>query len=61
MTKNLETADLISKLVLATGTVVLYFAEIIRGPFAHFLVIVSGVILAIFLIRLISAHWKVKE
>ena len=61
MTKNLETADLIAKLVLAVGTVLLFFGGVIAGPFAHFLVIVSAVIIVIFLFRLISAHLKLKR
>lgn len=58
MTKNLKTADLIAKLVLATATVILFFAGAIVGPFAHFLVIVSLIIIASFLVKLISARSK---
>lgn len=61
MTKNLETADRIAKLVLAVGTVLLFFAGVIAGPFAHFLVAVSAVIIVIFLFRLISAHLRFKR
>ena len=58
MTKNLETADLIAKLVLATATVILFFAGVIVGPFAHFLVALSAVIIVIFFFRLMSVHRK---
>jgi hypothetical protein len=61
MTKNLETADVIAKLVLSSSTVILFFAGVIAGPFAHFLVIVSALILVIFLIKLVSAQLKLKR
>lgn len=61
MTKNLETADLVAKLVLATAAVILFFAGVIEGPFAHFLVALSAVIIVIFFFKLISAHWKRKR
>lgn len=61
MTKNLESADLVAKLVLATATLILFFAGVIAGPFAHFLVIMSAFIIAIFLLRLMSAHLKVRR
>ena len=56
MTKNLETADLIAKLVLAAGTIVLFFAGVISGPFANVLAILSGVILVIFAVKVVSAR-----
>ena len=61
MTKNLETADVIAKLLLSASTVILFFAGVIAGPFARFLVVVSALILVIFLIKLISAQLKLKR
>ena len=58
MGKNLETADLIAKLVLATGTLILFFFEVIAGPFARLLVIVSLIIIVLFLVKLIAARLK---
>lgn len=56
MTKNLETADAIAKLVLAGATVVLFFAGVISGPFANLLVILSGVIITIFILKVVIAR-----
>jgi hypothetical protein len=53
MTKNLEAADHIVKLVLAICTLALYFAGVIAGPFAIALVVLSLVILIIFAVRLV--------
>ena len=49
MTKNLETADNIVKLVLSVSTVIFFFAGVIAGPFARCLVILSFVTLGIFI------------
>lgn len=53
MTKNLETADDIVKLVLACSTIVLFFARVIAGPFALALVFLSVLILLIYSARLL--------
>ena len=53
MTKNLEAADHIVKLVLAICTIGLYLARVIAGPFAIALVVLSIIILIIFAVRLI--------
>ena len=51
MTKNLEKADTIVKLLLAIGVVLFYFMEVITGPFAEALVILAIVMLLIFLAK----------
>ena len=53
MTKNLEAADHIVKLVLAICTIGLYLAGVIAGPFAIALVFLSLIILIIFAVRLV--------
>lgn len=58
MTKNLENADLIAKLVLAGGTVVMFCTGVIAGPFAQFLLILSILIVSIFLAKVISGWIK---
>lgn len=56
MMKNLETADKMVKLVLSVTTVILFFAGVIAGPFARLLVVLSFGVIAIFLVRLLSAR-----
>lgn len=51
MTKNLETADRIVKLVLAVSTIVLFTAGIISGPFALTLVVLSSFVIVLFAAR----------
>lgn len=46
--KNLETADTIAKLVLASSTILLFMTGLIAGPFAVALVMVSVLLLLIF-------------
>jgi hypothetical protein len=58
MKKNLETADLIAKLVLAAGTVLLFFGGVIAGPLANLLVILSGVIITIYVGKVVIARRK---
>jgi hypothetical protein len=53
MTKNLETADNIVKLVLSVSTVILFYAGAIAGPLARWLVILSFVIIGISVVKLI--------
>jgi len=54
MTKNLETADRIAKLALASVTVILYFFRMIQGPFAEALLVLSVTVLGIYLIKLVT-------
>ena len=51
MNKNLETADILVKVVLSVSTIILFIAGIISGPFALMLVVLSSLILLIFLMR----------
>lgn len=53
MKSNLETADTIVKLVLAIAIIIFYFARIINGPFAMALMILSVIVVAMFVIRLL--------
>ena len=53
MTQNLETADHIAKLLLAGATLILFFTGVIAGPFANLLAILSGIIVAIFMVKLV--------
>jgi hypothetical protein len=56
MTKNLETADNIAKLVLASLTIVLFLSGIIAGAFAVLLVILSVLIWLIYVTRELFAR-----
>lgn len=58
MTKNLEAADHIVKLVLAISIIVLYVVRVIAGPFAIALVVLSFFILGSFAARLIIGAWR---
>lgn len=51
MTKNLETADRITKLTLSLMTLIFYFTGVIEGPFAIALIVVSVAILLIYLVK----------
>ena len=53
MTKNLETADTIVKLVLAIATIILFAARVITGPLAILLVLLSIIVLTVYATRLI--------
>lgn len=53
MIKNLETADKIVKLVLAVSVIVLFLTNVIAGPFAVALVILSFFVLIIYAARLL--------
>lgn len=57
MTRNLETADHIVKIVLAICTIVLYVTGLIAGPFAVVLFILSLLVLIIFATRLIGRKY----
>jgi hypothetical protein len=51
MTKNLETADKIAKLMLSSATITLYFFDVIGGPFAKALLVLSGAVLSVYFIK----------
>jgi hypothetical protein len=51
MTRNLETADRIVKLVMALMTIVLYMAGMIHGPWATALLILSVLVVLLQAIR----------
>lgn len=53
MTKDLETADTIAKLVLAVSTIALFLLKAIQGPFAFSLFILSIVVLVIYAAKLL--------
>lgn len=52
MTKNLETADTLVKLVLAISVILLYSADVIAGPFAVALVVLAALVLLIYAMKL---------
>ena len=52
MTKNLETADTLVKLVLAISVILLYSADVIAGPFAVALVVLAALVLLIYAMTL---------
>lgn len=54
MTRNLETADKVAKLTLASATIVLYFFRLIQGPFAEALLLLSVTVLGVYLIKLVT-------
>lgn len=60
MTKNLETADTIAKLVLSVSTIVLFFTGAIAGPLAQWLVILSFAIVSLYVVRHVSFRLKQK-
>ena len=51
MTKNLETADHVAKLILALATVVFYFTGVINGAVGKVLMILGLVVLLIFVTK----------
>lgn len=53
MTKNLEKADVIVKLVLSATVLTLYVCRVITGPWAHAMAVLSGGIILIFCLRLL--------
>jgi type IV secretory pathway VirB2 component (pilin) len=55
MPRNLETADKIAKLTLASATLILYFLDFISGPFARALMVLSAVVVCIYFIRTVFA------
>jgi hypothetical protein len=53
MTKSLETADRITKLTLALMTLIFYLFDVIQGPFARTLMIVSVAVLLIYFVKIV--------
>lgn len=53
MTRNLEAADKIAKLTLSSATITLYFFDVIGGPFAKALMVLSAIVVSIYLIRIV--------
>lgn len=53
MAKNLETADKIAKLTLSSATITLYCFNVIGGPFARALMVLSVVVLLIYFLKLV--------
>lgn len=58
MIKNLDHADSVVKLTLAISVLLCYGFGIIAGPFAHALGFLSGVVVLIFVVRLIRPKGK---
>lgn len=58
MTKNLETADNIVKLVLSVSTIVLFSVGLIAGPFAEWLVVLSFFIIGIAGAKFLASRLK---
>ncbi|MDQ2658673.1 MAG: hypothetical protein M3Y60_14720 [Bacteroidota bacterium] len=53
ITRDLETADAIAKLILSIATILLFLAGVIGGPFAVALVVLSVLVLFLYLIKAI--------
>ena len=53
MTKNLETADTIVKLILASAVIVLKVTRALTGPFATLLVILAVIVIFLTIVRTI--------
>lgn len=56
MTKNLEKADAIVKLTLALSVLGFYFTHVLNGPFANALAVLSGLMIMIFVIKLVYSR-----
>ncbi|HEY0768950.1 MAG TPA: hypothetical protein VGD31_01265 [Sphingobacteriaceae bacterium] len=52
MTKNLETADLIVKIVLAVLVISFYFSRVITGPLARILMFLAVILIVIIAFRM---------
>ena len=52
MTKNLETADTIAKLILAVLVVAFYFSQVISGPLARVLMFLAIGVITIFAFKI---------
>lgn len=60
MTKTLETADRILKLVLASAVIVCYAFKVITGPFATVLFILATITLVFFVAQIVFG-WFVRD
>lgn len=60
MTKNLETADTIVKLVLSLMIIVFYFSHLISGPLASIVVILAFLVILIYSVKVFLA-WITKD
>lgn len=58
MIKNLDHADSVVKLTLAISVLLCYGFGFIAGPFAHALGFLSGVVVLIFVVKLIRSKGK---
>lgn len=58
MIKNLDHADSVVKLTLAISVLLCYGFGIIAGPYAHALGFLSGVVVLIFVVKLIRSKGK---
>lgn len=58
MIKNLDHADSVVKLTLAISVLLCYGFGIIAGPFAHALGFLSGVVVLIFVVKLVRSKGK---
>lgn len=54
MTKSLETADHVLKLILASAVVICYLFKVISGPLATVLFILASVVLVFFVAQVIA-------
>lgn len=61
MTRNLDKADAIVKVVLATATIALFIAKVIAGPFAVFLTLLSVIVLLLYGARLLVRKLQAPE
>ena len=53
MKKNLETADHVTKLILALAAVVFYVTGIIEGPVAKVLMVLGALVLILFFAKVV--------
>ncbi len=53
MTQNLETADIIVKLILASSIIVLRMTNTLTGPFATLLVVLAVIVITLTIMRMI--------
>ncbi len=56
MTRNLETADIIVKLILASSVIVLNLVGALAGPFATPLVVLAIIVIILTIARLIPRN-----
>ena len=58
MTKNLETADLVAKLVMSGAIIVLDAVGILTGPFATLLVVLAVIVIMLTIIKLVVTRTR---